>query len=95
LASGKRQVRATDSDDGSRGRQSALIQQMEFAPTDVGGYFGSGLQICREIIDAAWTGLVFPEWSMKEFREHSPAFPACVAGRLGFYSLRQQLTEGL
>jgi hypothetical protein len=74
---------------------SPLIQQMEFAPTDGGGYFGSGLQICRQIVDAAWTGLVFPECSMKEFREYGPAFPACVAGRLRFYSLPQQLSEEL
>ena len=32
------------------------------------------LQICREIINAAWTGLVFPECSMKEFRNMVPPF---------------------
>jgi 2-iminoacetate synthase ThiH len=31
----------------------------KFAPTDVGGYFASGLQTCRQIIDALKGKVVF------------------------------------
>ena len=35
------------------------IRTGKFAPTDVGGYFASGLQIQCEIIDAAGARVVF------------------------------------